>query len=184
MPFGYQTVFRYPEEYGSWNHPLDPQTYQQVAHQSAATAQASRQGADLTLDLLLSGGGGAGAGTSHECTCGPGCQCIGCVAHPYNTQTIQYVQDAYNFNIASPIGSPGGHNHRGSIDFAATAGVHQQQQQQYQISSPTLGPRNGQQQQPQQQLPPDSPVEAQTPSDASGTPSDEHGLSVGDYTTT
>lgn len=181
MPFGYQTVFRYPEEYGSWNHPLDPQTYQQIAHQGAATAQASQQGADLTLDLFLSGGGGAGAGTSHECTCGPGCQCIGCVAHPYNTQTIQYVQDAYNFNIASPIGSPGGQNHRGSIDFAATAGVHQQQQQQYQISSPTLGPRNGQQQQPQQQLPPDSPVEAQTPSDASGTPSDEQYLSTADF---
>ncbi|KAK3956698.1 hypothetical protein QBC32DRAFT_86453 [Pseudoneurospora amorphoporcata] len=184
MPFGYQTVFRYPEEYGSWNHPLDPQTYQQVALQGAAATQASHQEAGLALDLFLSEGGGAG--TSHECTCGPGCQCVGCVAHPYNPQTIQYVQGAYsNYNvaspIASPIASPSGQSHRGSLDFAATTGVHQQQQQQYQISSPTLGPTNGQHQQPQQQLPPDSPVEAQTPSDASGTPGDEQYLSTADF---
>lgn len=179
MPFGYQTVFRYPEEYGSWNHPLNPQIYQQVAHQGAAAAHTSQQGPDFALDMFIAGGASAGVGTSHECTCGPDCQCIGCVAHPYNSQTIQYVQDAYNFSIASPISSPGGHSHRGSLDFAATAGAHQQQQQQYQFGSPTLGPRNGQ----QQQLPPDSPVEAQTPSDASGTPNpnDDQSLSTADF---
>ncbi|EGO54090.1 hypothetical protein NEUTE1DRAFT_87140 [Neurospora tetrasperma FGSC 2508] len=181
MPFGYQTVFRYPEEYGSWNHPLDPQTYQQMIHQGAAAAQAAQQGGDLSLGLFLSGGGGDGTGTSHECTCGPGCQCIGCVAHPYNSQTIQYVQDAYNFNIASPIGSSAGNSHHSSLDFAATVGVQQQQQQQYQIRSPIRGSRTGQQQQSQQQLPPDSPVEAQTPSDASGTPSEEQYLSTADF---
>ncbi|KAK3402164.1 putative copper-regulated transcription factor [Sordaria brevicollis] len=181
MPLGYQTVFRYPEEYGSWNHPLNPQIYQQVAHQGAAAAQTSQQGSDFALDMFIAGGGSAGVGTSHECTCGPGCQCIGCVAHPYNSQTIQYVQDAYNFSMASPISSPGGHSHRGSLDFAATAGVHQQQQQQYQFGSPTLAPRNAQQQ--PQQLPPDSPVEAQTPSDASGTPNpnDDQSLSTADF---
>ncbi|KAH7629938.1 putative copper-regulated transcription factor [Sordaria sp. MPI-SDFR-AT-0083] len=173
MPFGYQTVFRYPEEYGSWNHPLDPQTYQQIALQGAGAAQASQQGADLSLDMFPSGAGSVGAGTSHECTCGPGCQCVGCLAHPYNSQTIQYVQDAYsNYNIASPTG----HCHRGSLDFAATTGVNQQQQQ-YQIGSPSLCPRNGQ----QQQLPPDSPVDTQTPSDASGTPGDEQYLSQADF---
>lgn len=188
MPFAYQTVFRYSEEYGSWNHPLDPQTYQQMIQQEAAAAQTAQQGADLGLGLFMSGGGGDGTGTSHECTCGPGCQCIGCVAHLYNSQTIQYVQDAYNFNIASSIGSPAGGSHHSSLDFAATVGVQQQQQQQqkqqqnYQISSPIRGSRTGQQQQSQQQLPPDSPVEAQTPSDASGTPSsEEQNLPTGDF---
>lgn len=181
MPFRYQTVFQYPGSYGSWNQPLDLQTYQQIANQGAAVTQGSQQGAGLSFDMFLSGAEDAGAGTSHECTCGPGCQCVGCLAHPYNSQTIQYVQDAYSdYSMASPILSPGGHSHRGSMDFAATNGAHQKQQ--YEINTPTLGPRNGQQQQQtQQQLQPDSPVEAQTPSDASGTPGDEQYLSTGDF---
>ena len=30
---------------------------------------------------------------SHDCSCGDGCQCLGCVLHPYNDRTKQYVHD-------------------------------------------------------------------------------------------
>ncbi|KAI1339598.1 hypothetical protein F5Y15DRAFT_78518 [Xylariaceae sp. FL0016] len=33
----------------------------------------------------------------HECHCGPGCQCLGCVDHPFNSATEAYVQSAFNF---------------------------------------------------------------------------------------
>ena len=35
-------------------------------------------------------------GTSHQCTCGEGCQCVGCAAHPYNDATQEYVRSAWN----------------------------------------------------------------------------------------
>ncbi|KAI4860110.1 hypothetical protein F4820DRAFT_122409 [Hypoxylon rubiginosum] len=31
--------------------------------------------------------------TSHDCRCGPGCECLGCVAHPFNETTLQYIRD-------------------------------------------------------------------------------------------
>jgi hypothetical protein len=34
--------------------------------------------------------------TFHTCGCGNTCQCIGCVAHPYNAATQDYVRSAYN----------------------------------------------------------------------------------------
>ncbi|KAI1850336.1 hypothetical protein JX266_004194 [Neoarthrinium moseri] len=41
---------------------------------------------------------GGNLGSIHECHCGPGCQCIGCIAHPFNDATKEYIrsaQDAY-----------------------------------------------------------------------------------------
>jgi hypothetical protein len=32
----------------------------------------------------------------HECHCGPGCQCIGCISHPFNDATREYIQSAQN----------------------------------------------------------------------------------------
>ena len=37
-----------------------------------------------------------GLGTIHECNCGPGCQCIGCIAHPFNDATQEYIRSAQN----------------------------------------------------------------------------------------
>lgn len=46
----------------------------------------------------------AGLGTIHECNCGPGCQCIGCIAHPYNDATQDYIRSAQN--AFEDFGSP------------------------------------------------------------------------------
>ncbi|KAK6087658.1 copper fist DNA binding domain-containing protein [Seiridium cupressi] len=37
-----------------------------------------------------------GLGTIHECNCGPGCECIGCIAHPFNDATQEYIRSAQN----------------------------------------------------------------------------------------
>ncbi|KAH6652506.1 hypothetical protein BKA67DRAFT_292431 [Truncatella angustata] len=37
-----------------------------------------------------------GLGTIHECNCGPGCECIGCIAHPFNAATQEYIRSAQN----------------------------------------------------------------------------------------
>ncbi|KAI6083243.1 hypothetical protein F4821DRAFT_195042 [Hypoxylon rubiginosum] len=31
--------------------------------------------------------------TNHDCRCGPGCECLGCVSHPFNETTLQYIRD-------------------------------------------------------------------------------------------
>ncbi|KAL8979910.1 MAG: hypothetical protein Q9205_004867 [Flavoplaca limonia] len=37
-----------------------------------------------------------GAPRRFECPCGPGCECLMCVAHPYNTTTRRWVGDMYS----------------------------------------------------------------------------------------
>jgi hypothetical protein len=32
----------------------------------------------------------------HDCTCGPGCQCVGCITHPFNDATRNYVRSAHD----------------------------------------------------------------------------------------
>jgi hypothetical protein len=101
--FQYPTIFRYPGDYGSWQHPIDPFIWQQVMSQTATmpmgptpmspTTAAAQTQAD-TVDM----------GVSHQCNCGEGCQCVGCLAHPFNQQMFQYVNNAYS---GSNTNSPG-----------------------------------------------------------------------------
>ena len=34
-------------------------------------------------------------GLGYECVCGPGCQCLGCRAHPFNSSTRDYINETY-----------------------------------------------------------------------------------------
>jgi hypothetical protein len=143
--FQFPTVFRYPGDYGSWQHPIDPTIWQQVASQSSmplSTPMSPTTNGD-TVD----------AGASHHCSCGEGCQCVGCLAHPFNAQMFQYVNNAYNGSNGS---SPGG------ADGAAAGGGH----------TKTAAAGAGQ----------DSPAEALTPAVSEGSPSrEEQSLSTLDY---
>lgn len=143
--FQFQTVFRYPGDYGSWQHPIDPTIWQQVASQTSmplSTPMSPTTNGD-TVDV----------GASHHCSCGEGCQCVGCLAHPFNAQMFQYVNNAYNgSNGSSPRGADG----------ATTAGG--------QAQTATAGP--GQ----------ESPTEGATPAASEGSPSrEEQSLSSLDY---
>lgn len=92
-PYGYPTIFTYPAQYGSWQHPMEQSTWQEMSSQPNMT-----MGPPM---LATPNGAGADHGMSHECTCGAGCQCLGCLAHPFNDQTLQYVNNAYNGTSAN-----------------------------------------------------------------------------------
>ncbi|KAK4454106.1 hypothetical protein QBC34DRAFT_177496 [Podospora aff. communis PSN243] len=142
--FQYQTIFTYPAHYGSWQHPINPEMWQQIASQPGISV-------DNPLPTTPANGSPAGLGTSHECGCGEGCQCVGCLAHPFNDQMFQYVNNAYTESNGSRGAS------RGSCCGGGDAGAE---------TTPTQAPG------------PESPPEAHTPSDGSG---EEQSLPMDQY---
>lgn len=145
--FNFQTTFTYPADYGSWHHPINPEMWQQVASQPPMPLASPLPAAPIngsTQDL----------GTSHECGCGEGCKCVGCLAHPFNAEMFQYVSDAYTENKGNTSsGGGGGCCGGGDVGVALT---------------------------PTQAVVPESPPDAKTPSDGSGL-GEEQTLSAGDY---
>lgn len=93
--FQYPTVFTYPADYGSWQHPVSPAIWQQVISQTSMSAN--------TPVSPTANAETGGAGTIFQCSCGESCQCIGCLAHPFNSQMFQYVNNAYS---GSGVSSP------------------------------------------------------------------------------
>lgn len=122
--FPQPTVFTYPPQYGTYMQPLQPEQWRQVMASIAFGQMAAQpqQGFDMGTPVPMVGTPGAyahaavpGAGTSHRCTCGDGCQCVGCAAHPYNEATQNYVRSAWTAledpgQVSSPNGG-GSHNH-------------------------------------------------------------------------
>ncbi|KAK3945597.1 hypothetical protein QBC46DRAFT_371147 [Diplogelasinospora grovesii] len=147
--FQYPTFYTYPPEFGSWQHPVNPATWQHmVASQPGMPIEAP------SLSTPSLNGHADGLATTHQCVCGPGCQCIGCLAHPFNDQMYQYISNAYS---ESDTGS-------NNATPAPAAGCCSSTQ----AHNPTQGTA------------PDSPPQAQTPSDASAL-SEEQALPTGDF---
>ena len=97
-------------------------------------------------------------GTSHLCSCGDGCQCIGCAAHPYNEATQNYVRSAWN-TAAEDTRVP-----NGSVEGSNTNGVSI-------LAAPAQHVTDGEA----------SPPAPQTPSDAASGVSEEQTLSANDF---
>ncbi len=123
------TVFTYPPTYGSWQNPLHPSAWRQnrateyVPLPPAAPLPFDAPLLPETLD------------TVHTCGCGDSCECIGCVAHPYNNATQEYVRSAWASmsvvpepDIYNPSQAPP------SSDSAHMAGQHAQVREM--VSSP------------------------------------------------
>lgn len=157
--FQYPTVFTYPAEYGSWQHPINPAIWQQVVSQAGAPVGAPIPPA--------TNGDAENVITSHQCNCGEGCQCVGCLAHPFNAQMYQYVSDAYRAS------SNNGGSARGSSDNSPSAGT---------ISGTGAADFGGGGAAPAQMTAGghDSPLDAQTPSDGTSA-REEEALSTTDY---
>jgi hypothetical protein len=149
--FQYPTVFTYPADIGSWQHPIDPTIWQQMVQTSMP----------LSTPIPPAANGDAGdVGTSHQCSCGEGCQCVGCLAHPFNAQMFQYVNNAYGGSNGSSPGA-GGANGQGAADAGAPGGC---------CSRVAAGPGH------------ESPPEAPTPAASEGSPArEEQSLSTLDY---
>ena len=114
--FSHPTIFHYPPNYGSYLQPLLPDLWKQAMTSMMAQALSS-SGVMGTPDLGFMPTGTPNTpslGSSHVCTCGDGCQCIGCAAHPYNDATQDYVRSAWNSmmdeswanGMASPLQGP------------------------------------------------------------------------------
>lgn len=71
----------------------------QQAPMAMPTPQEFTRNAPVTAITVPMGGCASdttGLGTIHECNCGPGCECIGCIAHPFNAATQEYIRSAQN----------------------------------------------------------------------------------------
>ncbi|KAI0129498.1 hypothetical protein BJ170DRAFT_276406 [Xylariales sp. AK1849] len=95
-----QTIYTYPASYGTYANPLQSSQWQQMTalgFQPAPVSQpyAMQQAAPVEQN--------AQGGTIHECACGPGCSCIGCAAHPYNTATQDYVKETWQWQSQEDI---------------------------------------------------------------------------------
>ncbi|KAK4229474.1 hypothetical protein QBC38DRAFT_508242 [Podospora fimiseda] len=121
-PQMHQTVFTYPPDIGSWQHPISPAIYQQVISRQSVPAPVQTPISPATNGNNGSNSNHAGGdnGNSHECSCGPGCLCEGCLAHPFNPTMFQYVSGAYSSSVdgsangsanGSPSVGPVGSNH-------------------------------------------------------------------------
>lgn len=155
VPFPQPAIYTYPANYGSWSHPVNQAMWAQMQHLQpnpvpyATPVTASSNGSVPSI--------------SHECNCGPGCHCVGCLAHPFNQEMLQYVGGAWDYDMDVSRTEVYGNNNVGS-NGNPTAGL-----------NPAVGSQG-----PAQKPEPGSPPQAPTPSDASGS-SDEHALSTSDY---
>jgi len=160
VAFSHPAIYTYPANYGSWSHPVNQAMWAQMQHLQPNTV------AYANPVPVTAGGDGSVPSISHECNCGPGCQCVGCLAHPFNQEMMQYVGGAWDYdidasrpemyrnNVSPGGGHPNGHHPNGNSSGGG------------QVLA--------------QQPEPGSPPQAPTPSDASVC-SDDHALSTSDY---
>ncbi|KAI9151714.1 hypothetical protein HJFPF1_08923 [Paramyrothecium foliicola] len=96
--FSPPTVFTYPPQYGSYLQPLQPEQWRQFMSTMNYGQGPSAGAVDMrgSMPLPIFGTPETSAGTTHQCTCGDGCQCVGCASHPYNEATQNYVRSAWN----------------------------------------------------------------------------------------
>jgi hypothetical protein len=164
VPFPQGTIY-YPPNYGTVMDPITPEIWANLQLQQSFHEQpdGGLPFAD-SVPITPHAGGNQGPGLSHQCGCGPGCSCIGCVSHPFNSQTYQHVSEAvneaWNYHINQATADGNGHY--------ATNGR----------TLPTPPPNQGQNHELETMSP--QGQQAQTPSDASGL-SDEQPLLPADY---
>ncbi|KAI1502168.1 hypothetical protein F5X99DRAFT_169255 [Biscogniauxia marginata] len=99
--FHQPTIYTYPPSYGTPFQPVQLAHWQQaMAGNSQSTPQSGYTNPRPRMDSNASS---TNLLTMHECTCGPGCQCVGCTAHPFNEATQDYVRSAMDSQyVTSP----------------------------------------------------------------------------------
>ena len=95
------TIYTYPNGYTTVNNPLTPQELRMLQ----ATGGWS-SGAAAAWSGLGVGATGNGMDAEYACSCGPGCECLGCAAHPFNTSTVNFVKDMRTMMYSGRHGVP------------------------------------------------------------------------------
>ncbi|KAI0998406.1 hypothetical protein K3495_g9789 [Podosphaera aphanis] len=106
------TIFTNPASYGSFSNPVDASMWRMTQQSTSLQPQSQASGPPplnpTPLPEIIS--------AAHNCTCGATCQCIGCVAHPYNDATQDYVRSAWkNMSVEHPGANDHSLNHNGNV---------------------------------------------------------------------
>lgn len=158
------TVFTYPPNYGSFMHPLQPEQWRQVMAASMSYGQGPMPAPFVmpgTMPFNPPSTPQPTTGTSHQCTCGDGCQCVGCAAHPYNEATKSYVRSAWE----SMLDETHAQGHRNGVHTPTTNGASETNAIATTYPTETTT----------------SPTAPRTPSEAASGASEEQTLSANDF---
>ncbi|KAL6897070.1 hypothetical protein GGI43DRAFT_410148 [Trichoderma evansii] len=186
--FTQPAIFAYPPQYGSYMQPLQPDQWRQLM---TALSFGQQQPTNVQHNIPYSAPAPApipapvpaqfqqstsseaeSTWTAHHCSCGEGCQCIGCATHPYNTATQNYVRSAWN-SMAED--SPKRHRHSDSVGTPSINGS-------YEMPTPSnQSPIGGSTPIMTKMEETASPTTAHTPSDATSTLGEELTLSANDF---
>lgn len=85
------TIYTYPNGYTTINNPLTPQELQILQATGVWYSGAVASWSGLNMEGVR-----ADIDTEHGCSCGPTCECLGCVTHPFNSSTLNFVRDIRN----------------------------------------------------------------------------------------
>ena len=169
--YSHPTIFTYPAQYGSYMQPLQPEQWRQMMAGMAFAQPVQQFG--MAPPVMYPGVATSEAGTTHQCSCGDGCQCVGCAAHPYNDATQNYVKSAWSTMMDdksqthTPVNGNSIHTNGNGIEtpaISATQGTNG-------AKTPTTSAEDGVA----------SPNAPQTPSDGASALSEEQTLSANDF---
>ena len=94
----------YPAGSSTINHPLTPQELVWLQQMRAGLLPAPpppQQTLPMSvMNVVPTENNTDGSSWSHNCDCGPDCDCLGCVSHPYNRRTVQYVKELRQFTMS------------------------------------------------------------------------------------
>lgn len=171
--FATPNVFTYPPQYGSYMQPLQPKQWRQVMSNMnmAPHVQQAYMYGPPTVPYQPTDSASTATWTSHQCSCGDGCQCIGCAAHPYNEPTQNYVRSAWNVMMQD---AQNGHSHTNGT-HSPTNGTHDTTNGHLPSAN---GVVTGTASKTEGAI---SPTAPQTPSDATSGLAEEQALSASDF---
>jgi hypothetical protein len=88
------SLYTFPRQYGSFQHPITPEDVARIQSGQAAQLYAQNvhpPNGDANIQMYNQQASQP-EDEMHNCGCGDSCDCLGCVAHPYNNRTVTYVQ--------------------------------------------------------------------------------------------
>lgn len=86
-----------------------------------SAADAAPAASSYGLGAVHGGGGGGLPDVGSACLCGPECQCVGCVMHPFNDATEQYVRSAFSGGTAGSSPRASGEDNAAALTSATAA---------------------------------------------------------------